>query len=126
MKKRGYGCSAGQRCEYCLEAIFSKQFYLFPCGHGFHTDCIMRSLPDYMDSSTVELVVSIEKRLRSLVIRTKDADRRAIIQQESLQNEIDSYIAGECPLCGEVIIKYISKPLISEEDVRHESKLWNL
>jgi hypothetical protein len=45
-KKRGYGFSTHQRCEYCGDAVFSKQFYIFPCGHGFHCDCIMKRLSE--------------------------------------------------------------------------------
>jgi len=30
-KKRGYGFSTMQRCEYCSDAVFSRPFYVFPC-----------------------------------------------------------------------------------------------
>ena len=53
MKKRGYGFSAAQRCEYCRNAIFSRPFYVFPCSHGYHCDCIMKRLPEHLDHTQV-------------------------------------------------------------------------
>ena len=31
----------GQRCDLCRAAVLSRHFYLFPCGHAFHGDCLM-------------------------------------------------------------------------------------
>ncbi|VDM02048.1 unnamed protein product [Schistocephalus solidus] len=29
------------RCTHCLYALALRTFYVFPCGHFFHTDCLM-------------------------------------------------------------------------------------
>jgi hypothetical protein len=50
MKRRGYYLSSKQRCEYCSESIFSKQFYIFPCSHGFHSSCILKRVHLHVDS----------------------------------------------------------------------------
>jgi hypothetical protein len=42
MKRRGYNSSVTQRCEYCPQPLFSRQFYLFPCSHGMHADCLLK------------------------------------------------------------------------------------
>jgi hypothetical protein len=118
MKKRGYSASSNQRCEYCLEGIFSKQFYLFPCSHGFHCDCLLRHAMthNHLDSSQLSTVKSLEEQLRFVSARAKDNDKRALVQQELLQNELDGFIAADCPLCGYVMIASLSQPLITAED----------
>jgi hypothetical protein len=118
MKKRGYSASSNQRCEYCLEGIFSKQFYLFPCSHGFHCDCLLRhaTTHNHLDSSQLSTVKSLEEQLRFVSARAKDNDKRALVQQELLQNELDGFIAADCPLCGYVMIASLSQPLITAED----------
>lgn len=127
MKKRGYSASAQQRCEYCADAIFSKQFYLFPCSHGFHSDCLLQRVftHKHLDSDQLAAVRSLEEQLRLVTIRAKDADKRALTQMEYLQNETDGYIAADCPLCGFVMIRSLSVPLITEEDA-NEINSWRL
>lgn len=43
----------GQRCEICSKNLFTRTFYVFPCGHLFHSDCIIKELisidPHYKD-----------------------------------------------------------------------------
>ena len=33
-----------QVCELCDQAILSRVFYLFPCSHAFHADCLTREV----------------------------------------------------------------------------------
>ena len=33
-----------QVCELCDQAILSHVFYLFPCSHAFHADCLTREV----------------------------------------------------------------------------------
>lgn len=34
----------GQRCEICARNLLSRTFYVFPCGHLFHSDCIIKEI----------------------------------------------------------------------------------
>lgn len=36
-----------QECDICSTSIFKKEFYVFPCLHAFHRDCIARQLRNY-------------------------------------------------------------------------------
>ena len=43
MKNRAYSMVAQvQLCEYCSESLLGKVFYLFPCSHGFHCQCLVQ------------------------------------------------------------------------------------
>ena len=124
MKKRGYGFSTIQRCEYCNDAIFARPFYIFPCSHGYHSDCIMKKLSHHLEPVQVEAVVDLQEKLKIAAKRAQDLDRRAMIQQEYLQNEIDGYIAAECPLCGDAMVRSVGKSLINEETKYEELRFW--
>ena len=127
MKRRGCSVSSQQRCEYCVDALFSRQFYLFPCSHGFHSDCLLRRVYSHahIDGAQLIAVRRLEEQLRAVVARVKDADKRAMAQQEHLQNELDGYIAADCPLCGYVMIRSLSVPLVTESD-NEEAASWRL
>jgi hypothetical protein len=47
---RGYGVRVNQKCQCCLENLFGKQFYLFPCGHGYHEECLVKRAAQYLEN----------------------------------------------------------------------------
>ncbi len=128
MKNRAYSMtSQHQRCEYCVDPLFGKQFYLFPCSHGFHSHCLLRRAPQHLQPSQLSAVRGIEDSLRGLSGRVKDSDNRARAQQEALQLELDGYIAADCPLCGFVMIRSLEVSLVAPEDGDyHDIKSWDL
>jgi hypothetical protein len=53
-----------QVCDLCEQSIFKKEFYVFPCLHAFHRECIQRHLKNYQ---TKDSRVQIQmKQLRKL------------------------------------------------------------
>ena len=125
MKKRGYTTTSSQRCEICNDMLFRRQFYLFPCSHGFHGDCLMKKMTTFLDPNQLASIRNIEEQLKLLAVRVKDSDKRAITQQEYLQNELDGFIAADCPLCGYVMIQALTVPIITDDD-RSEALSWEI
>ena len=128
MKTRAYSMvTEQQRCEYCSDVLLGRAFYLFPCSHGFHCQCLVQRCAQHLTPAQVSAVQGVEELLRGLAGRGKDLsfDRRARAQQEALQAELDGYIAADCPLCGFVMIQSLSLPLIAEADAE-EAKAWTI
>ncbi len=51
--------------------------------------------------------------------------KRKAAQLEALQSEVDGYLAAECPLCGDLIIRTVGLPLVSEEEeARGDARAW--
>lgn len=95
MKKRGYTLSSSQRCEYCTDPLFSKPFYLFPCSHGYHSDCTMKHILSHelpIEPEEIAVIKTLVDQLGKLAIRVKDGDKRAMAQQEILQNELGTLV----------------------------------
>ena len=125
MKKRGYSLSSKQRCEYCSDSIFSKQFYIFPCSHGFHSSCILKRAHLHVDKEELAHIKGLEEQIRVCAARANDvADKRAVLQYEYLQAELDGCVAADCPLCGYVMIRSLNTPLIT--DSIEEINSWSL
>jgi vacuolar protein sorting-associated protein 18 len=41
LEKRFVTIDAGERCSSCGLALLTRQFYVFPCQHTFHADCLI-------------------------------------------------------------------------------------
>jgi hypothetical protein len=87
---------------------------------------LLRQTQKNLPPNQLQAIKSLEDSLRALATRVKDLDNRARAQQESLQQELDGYIAADCPLCGYVMINSISTSLISEEEKKKEALFWSL
>jgi len=49
----------------------------------------MKRLSEHLDPAQVEAVLLLDVKMQAAQKKAKDLDRRALIQQEYLQNEID-------------------------------------
>ena len=49
-----------QMCDLCFKPIFDKEFYVFPCHHAFHRQCIQQKLENYR-TKDVEVSAVLEK-----------------------------------------------------------------
>jgi hypothetical protein len=128
MKKRGYTTHAHQRCEDCEEYLFSGQFYLFPCSHAFHEDCITQRVFKFLNQEQIRAIQAIKDKIPVLQSRAKDGDKRSMSELELYHEELDQCIAGDCPLCGNLMIKSLAIPLVSNlnDKDREEAKSWEL
>eukprot|EP00899_Mesostigma_viride_P019823 jgi/Mesvir1/27842/Mv07518-RA.1 len=104
-------------------------FYVFPCGHSFHADCLV-----------MEVVQAVGPALRQRVLELKwraleEAERQALLPAAGsshagghdgaaggaslaaeLQARLDEAIASECPFCGELAIRVITQPFIGADE----------
>jgi hypothetical protein len=48
------------------------------------------------------------------------------VQVETLQAEIDGFLAAECPLCGDFMIRSVNQRLITEEEEAKDAKEWEI
>ncbi|KAI8913209.1 Pep3/Vps18/deep orange family-domain-containing protein [Gorgonomyces haynaldii] len=44
LKKRYVTVSVTRHCDLCRKHLLTSQFFVFPCGHGFHQDCLATEL----------------------------------------------------------------------------------
>ena len=64
MKNRAYSTvSQFQTCEYCGDSVTARQFYLFPCSHGFHSKCLLKRAPQHFEPAKLSAVRGIEDML---------------------------------------------------------------
>lgn len=122
----------GQRCQICSGLVLSANFYLFPCGHYFHRDCIIEDImsidPNYkgieekLKQSTVEPSKTMTRvRSQNFIINSISSQNNktsAVITNNVSQletkkralNELDEITSDDCVYCGSILPTYIDKP----------------
>ncbi|KAJ9143576.1 Pep3/Vps18/deep orange family-domain-containing protein [Coniochaeta hoffmannii] len=102
----------GEKCFVCGLPLLSRQFFVFPCQHAFHSDCLGRKVLE-------QAGVGKSKRIRECQVQiskglVSGAKREAMIA------ELDSLVASACILCSEFAIKRIDEPFIKEGEDKNE------
>jgi len=148
LKNRYLYVSSHQICELCGTSVLSHQFYIFPCSHAFHSDCLSAHVLPHLNPGQRRAVNDLQEQLAAELAAEGGgggmggsssggvggsssggggSSKRKATQLEAIQSEIDGYLAAECPFCGDIMIRSIDKPLIGEEEEEEKELLeWEL
>ncbi|KAG5878017.1 hypothetical protein JTB14_025471 [Gonioctena quinquepunctata] len=109
-------------CEICNVTLLIKPFYMFPCQHKFHSDCLLAELSPSLGPAKKNRLSDLERQLKVLNNQTNvdniSTGSSGMSAREIVKSEIDNILASECLYCGENMIRNIDKPFI--EDYEHE------
>lgn len=130
--KYKYGfVSETQKCDECKYPVLSRPFYLFPCQHVFHADCVAAEVTQHLSSVQRQRITDLEQQIKKCQERYAMQSASAgemdsydvLTELESLKGELDEIVAGECLFCGELMIQSIDQPFTTPEE---EGSLWVL
>jgi hypothetical protein len=69
LRKRFITIDAGERCNVCSHLLMTRQFYVFPCQHTFHADCLIGLVSGRADLAWMKsLNLFLLLRLRSFFL----------------------------------------------------------
>ncbi|WPG97310.1 Hypothetical protein R9X50_00008400 [Acrodontium crateriforme] len=102
----------GERCWKCRLPLLMRQFFVFPCQHAFHADCLGEIV---LKSAGI----GKGKRIREL---QKEIGRGVALgkKRETMVGELDALVGGACVLCSDIAIRTIDEPFITAADDRAE------
>jgi hypothetical protein len=102
----------GERCWKCRLPLLMRQFFVFPCQHAFHADCLG-------DLVLKSVGMGKGKRIREL---QREVGRAVVggAKRTSMVKELDALVAGSCVLCSEMAVRMIDEPFVSAGDDREE------
>ncbi|KAK9222262.1 hypothetical protein WN944_010697 [Citrus x changshan-huyou] len=108
-------------------------FYVFPCGHAFHAQCLIAHVTQCTNETQAEYILDLQKQLTLLGSEArKDANGvttedsiTSMTPTDKLRSQLDDAIASECPFCGDLMICEISLPFIAPEEA-HQFASWEI
>lgn len=75
LRNRCGAVRVGQKCDVCRDPVLSRHFYLFPCGHAFHNDCLLADMMKHLNSSQrrrVGELTQLVQRMQTLLSAVAD------------------------------------------------------
>nr|XP_027124097.1 vacuolar sorting protein 18-like [Coffea arabica] len=100
-------------------------FYVFPCGHAFHAQCLITHVTGCTSQMQAEYILDLQKQLTLLSNEPRKDSSGGLSEEEPLtsmtplekiRSQLDDAIASECPFCGDLMIREISLPFILPEE----------
>eukprot|EP00941_MAST-03F_sp_MAST-3F-sp1_P003296 g3296.t1 len=112
-----YGFVGGtQTCEICGDSVLGRPFFLFPCTHVFHCDCLENEMKLHVPMSERKKTEKLQKKLSNLLSDTTSQNvsmEGKLAEIEQTRNEIESIVASECLYCSDIMIESVSEPFVA-------------
>ncbi|TKA31142.1 hypothetical protein B0A50_02111 [Salinomyces thailandicus] len=102
----------GERCWKCRLPLLMRQFFVFPCQHGFHADCLGEMVMRMIGAGKSKRIKELQREIGRGVAFGK--------RREGMVRELDGLVAGSCVLCSEMAVKMIDEPFVTAGDNREE------
>ncbi|KAG6156768.1 hypothetical protein E4U23_001226 [Claviceps purpurea] len=98
----------GEKCYVCGLPLLSRQFFVFPCQHAFHSDCMGRRVLEQAGYGLSRRIGQLQAQIHKGL--ANGARREAVV------GELDALVASACILCSDFAIKRIDEPFITADD----------
>jgi len=116
-----------QICEICAAPAVRERFYAFVCRHCFHEACLRALVTPTLTDEQRQRLFALE----ALRIEHQAAGAGALgstsgfpaSKIEEVEDELDGFLADDCPLCGHLMIQTIRRPFI-DPDESAEAESW--
>ncbi|TCD69964.1 hypothetical protein EIP91_005553 [Steccherinum ochraceum] len=63
LQKRFITLDVKEKCVVCDLALLTRQFYVFPCHHTFHADCLIGLTKEYLPASSLRKIIALQTEL---------------------------------------------------------------
>ncbi|KAK6789290.1 hypothetical protein RDI58_013089 [Solanum bulbocastanum] len=108
-------------------------FYVFPCGHAFHAQCLIAHVTRCTNQAQAEYILDLQKQLTLLGAERKNVSNGGLSEEplasvtpmHKIRSQLDDAVASDCPFCGDLMIREISLPFILPEEAE-EYESWEI
>ncbi|KAK4143681.1 Pep3/Vps18/deep orange family-domain-containing protein [Dichotomopilus funicola] len=102
----------GEKCYACGLPLLSRQFFVFPCQHAFHSDCLGRRVLEQSGEAKAKRIRQCQVQISKGLVSGEKRD--------AMIAELDALVASACILCSEYAIRRINEPFVKESEDTEE------
>ncbi|KAL2128369.1 hypothetical protein VTI74DRAFT_9274 [Chaetomium olivicolor] len=102
----------GEKCYVCGLPLLSRQFFVFPCQHAFHSDCLGQRVLEQSSAAKARRIRECQVQISKGLVGGE--------KREAMIAELDALVASACILCSDYAIKRIDEPFVKAEDDKEE------
>jgi len=138
LRRRAVLVRSHDKCAACRYPLTMRAYYVFPCAHRFHADCLVAELLPHLPGGVRARAADLQRRLAAA---SHDLQASPASQQQqqagvggpdageggsasALKAELDELVAAECLYCGDLMIRLIDRPFISDEQYDDVVRSW--
>ncbi|KAH9944117.1 Pep3/Vps18/deep orange family-domain-containing protein [Epithele typhae] len=63
LQKRFTTVDAAEKCSRCALPLMTRQFYVFPCHHTFHADCLIGLTKEFLPAHALRRILALQTEL---------------------------------------------------------------
>ena len=122
------------KCEICESRLLSQGFYMFPCRHAFHRDCLITevgTLTPPPPHTHPHALTPPQVRIHLTESECSELDQLLVVASaqsaagsevgggargwDEVRTKVDLLVGAECIYCGDRMIHSIDQPFITTE-----------
>ncbi|KAK7491492.1 hypothetical protein BaRGS_00017321 [Batillaria attramentaria] len=110
---------AEDKCSVCTYPLMTRSFYLFPCGHKFHVDCLIAEVLPSLPGSKRTQVESLQRKMAetdSSPSHRHTGGAAAAAKDLEVQSKLHDLVSSECIYCGDFMIRCVDKLFVEEDN----------
>jgi hypothetical protein len=102
----------GESCAHCEFLLTTRKFFIFPCNHAFHSDCLIKEILGSNDYGTKKRLEFLQKRY---LLKKHNKNDRFINDAE-----VDDLLCKRCPLCSDLKIETVDLSITANPASRND------
>lgn len=128
VKQRFIEIEGLQPCDICGKAAMKRNFYIYPCAHAYHKDCLLDTLlpilrnKDYIRANRIQTIMEQISEIEGLLsasqrpskFKKPDETKEQHINVKDLNEKLDQILAPHCYLCGALFIESIRDNMLDD------------
>ncbi|KAK4699337.1 vacuolar protein sorting-associated protein 18, partial [Phenoliferia sp. Uapishka_3] len=63
LRNRFVVVDAAEKCGSCGQQLLTRQFYVFPCQHAFHADCLINEVTKHLSPTSLRRMLDLQSQL---------------------------------------------------------------
>ncbi|XP_017062924.1 vacuolar protein sorting-associated protein 18 homolog [Drosophila eugracilis] len=126
IRQHSFTANAQDTCGVCEMMLLVKPFFVFMCGHKFHSDCLEKQVVPMLTKEQAKRLNTLKQQLEAEVQTQSQAlslpHSSALGKQQAkelqrkralLKTQIEDIVAADCLFCG-LLINTIDQPFVDD------------